>query len=121
GRGSAEEPPGCDLDRVHPRRSGGAGEGVGEVRQGQSGIQLQGRCGRTPRDYGQGDRVAGDHAVEGRALFEAVVPVERSGAASGYDDECGRKEPGGGRQPGRGTEQIQGSVEICNWEISTLP
>ena len=63
----------------------------------QSGIQLQGRRGRRPRDYGQGDRIARDHAVEGRALFEASVPVERSVAALGYGDECGRTQPGGGR------------------------
>ena len=50
-------------------------------------------------------------------LFEAAVPVERSVAASGYGDECGRTESGGGRGPGRGAEEIQGSVGICNWEI----
>src|ERR1019366_2052181 len=55
--------------------------------------------------------------VEGRAVFEVAVPVERSVAASGYGDECGRTESGGGCEPGRGAEEIQGSIEICNWKI----
>ena len=35
-----------------------------------------------------------------------AVPVERSVAASGYGDECGRTQPGGGCEPGRGGEEI---------------
>src|SRR5450755_3690927 len=66
--------------------------------------------------YTQGDRVAGNHAVEGRALLEDAVPVERSVAASGYGDERGRTEPGGGHRPGRAGEEIQGSVRLCNWK-----
>src|SRR6266849_5929842 len=45
--------------------------------------------------------------VEGRALLEVAVPVERSVAAFGYGDECGRAEFGGGCQSGRGAEEIQ--------------
>ena len=54
-----------------------------QVRQGHSGIHLQGRRGRRPRGLDQGDRVARDPAVEGRVALEAAVPDQRSGAAPG--------------------------------------
>jgi len=53
-----------------------------------------------PGDYGQGDRIAGHHAVERRAVFEAAVPAERSVAASGDGDECSRAKSGGGHWAG---------------------
>ena len=47
---------GVHLHRLHRRRSGGLGQGAFEVRQGQSGIYLQGRSGRRPRHHDQRDR-----------------------------------------------------------------
>ncbi len=59
------------------------------------------------------------HAVEGRAVFEAPVPDQRSGAASGHRDECGRPQPGGSSRPGRAAEEVQGSVVgLCNVTVN---
>jgi ribosomal protein L10 len=74
----------------------------------------------------QGDRVAGDHAFEGRNLLQAAVPDDRAGAASGDGDErCGTR-PGGGDQPGRRKAEVcerrsRGSVKDLLGELRGVP
>jgi len=73
----------------------GAGEGADHLCEGEPLVHLQGGdCGR-PGDRRGGHHRAGQHAVEGTDLFEAVVPDQRSGPAVGDGDA------GGGSQPGR--------------------
>src|SRR5205823_5877048 len=63
--------------------------------------------GRRPRVVGEGTGSAREHALEGRALFEAALPHQRSGAAFGHGDE--RRGPRRCRsaEPGRGEEKVQ--------------
>ena len=80
-RGTAQESERHEFDRVHQHRSGRAGKGVDQDREGCSGVSVsRGRC-RRSRDFDQGDRAARESAVEGRIDQQDHVPAQRSGTA----------------------------------------
>ena len=67
------------------------------------------------------DRSAGHHAFEGRAVFEAAVPDQCSGAASGDCDERRSARPGGGGRSGRAAEKVQGSLACVGTDAFVRP
>ena len=70
------------------------------------GVPVQaGHCGRQAAERGRSEG-AGDDAGQGRAVLEAAVPHQCSGAASGYGAQCHGPRPGGGSGPGRGERKV---------------